>query len=215
MHGEIISISRLRMATDGPGVSTLVAFFGCPLQCKYCANWICHEPKTPREIYSPKQLINVLKQDDIYFKMTGGGVVFGGGEPLLHADFIHDVCQLTDKLWKKRIETSLHAEWDAINLLIDDIDEWIVDIKDINPEIYKSYTGKDNDIVIKNLNKLQTIIPEYKVLIRIPHIPKANTSENIGKSIATIMNMGYSRIEQFEYIEIDANYQANSFRTKP
>lgn len=37
MIGDIMSISRLRMGTDGKGVSTLVAFFDCPLHCIYCA----------------------------------------------------------------------------------------------------------------------------------------------------------------------------------
>lgn len=43
MIGDIMSISRLRMGTDGKGVSTLVAFFDCPLHCIYCANDHCHE----------------------------------------------------------------------------------------------------------------------------------------------------------------------------
>ena len=148
-----MSISRLRMATDGPGVSTLVTFWGCPLQCEYCANWMCHDALTHREAYTPEQLVAILRQDDIYFKMTGGGIVFGGGEPLLQAKFIHDVCKIIDPLWKKRIETSLYAGWDEIELLIDDIDEWFIDIKDMNAQIYKSYTGKDNSIVIENIKK--------------------------------------------------------------
>jgi len=101
MTGDIMTISRLRMGTDGAGVSTLVTFFGCPLQCKYCANWFCHENETPRISYTPEALVSSLMQDDIYFKMTGGGVVFGGGEPLLQAEFIHEVCQLADLVWKR------------------------------------------------------------------------------------------------------------------
>ena len=34
----IFAISRLRMGTDGSGITTLVTFMGCPLQCKYCLN---------------------------------------------------------------------------------------------------------------------------------------------------------------------------------
>ena len=67
MIGDIMSISRLRMATDGQGVSTLVAFFGCPLKCKYCINNFCHEDQrrflgTPRAAYTPKELVEVLKR---------------------------------------------------------------------------------------------------------------------------------------------------------
>ena len=39
----IFGISRLRMGTDGKGITTLVTFMGCPLKCKYCLNPKCHE----------------------------------------------------------------------------------------------------------------------------------------------------------------------------
>lgn len=202
MTGDIMTISRLRMGTDGPGLSTLVTFFGCPLQCKYCANWFCHEEETPRKSYTPENIVKSLKQDDIYFKMTGGGIVFGGGEPLLYAAFIHEVCQQADPLWKKRIETSLCSSWNQIELLVADIDEWIVDIKDMNPKIYKKYTKISNDIVLQNLEKLIKVVPKEKILIRVPLIPSFNSYKDIEQSIKILKNMGFSRIEQFEYFKI-------------
>ena len=38
MECPIIGISRHRIATDGEGVTTLVAFHGCTLRCQYCLN---------------------------------------------------------------------------------------------------------------------------------------------------------------------------------
>lgn len=32
---RIIGIARHRLSTDGDGVTTLVAFHGCPLRCRY------------------------------------------------------------------------------------------------------------------------------------------------------------------------------------
>lgn len=199
MLGEIMAISRLRMASDGAGVSTLIAFHGCPLRCRYCANEICHEDDAPRKMYRPETLVSVLNQDDIYFKMTGGGVVFGGGEPLLQGEFIHECCKLADSLWKKRVETSLYVNWDSIRLLLDDIDEWFIDIKDLQPKIYKKYTGKDNDIVISNLKKLIAIVPKEKLMIRVPRIANFNSLDDVNQSEAILKKMGYSRIDQFEY----------------
>ena len=40
----IFGISRHRMSIDGKGITTLVAFMGCPLRCKYCLNDPCHAP---------------------------------------------------------------------------------------------------------------------------------------------------------------------------
>ena len=200
MLGEIMAISRLRMASDGEGISTLVAFYGCPLQCRYCANPYCHEEGTQREAYTPAQLVSELSQDDIYFKMTGGGIVFGGGEPLLHANFIHEVCQLADPLWKKRIETSLYSKWDLVRQLAGDIDEWIVDIKDMNPKIYRAYTNMDNSVVISNLKKLIEIVPKEKIWLRIPYIRKYNSQGDVKNSVDGLRKLGFSRLEEFEYI---------------
>lgn len=88
-----MSISRLRMGTDGKGVTMLVGFYGCPLDCKYCINKHCHDDETVRGDYTADELVEILSIDEIYYRMTGGGVTFGGGEPLMQAEFIHEVCQ--------------------------------------------------------------------------------------------------------------------------
>ncbi|WP_028128822.1 radical SAM protein [Selenomonas sp. AE3005] len=200
MKGDIVRLHRHRMGIDGSGISTLILFYGCPLRCKYCANWYCYQESTYRESYTSKELAELLSCDDIYFKMTGGGIVFGGGEPLLQAEFIFEVCQITDCLWKKRVETSLYASWEKIEFLLGFIDEWIIDIKDVNPLIYKNYTKKENDIVLSNLRRLLYYVPRDKVLIRIPSIFGYNTSNDVKKSLQTIKEMGYTRINTFDYI---------------
>ena len=141
---EIMGINRHRMGTDGKGISTLITFYGCPLNCKYCLNPQCKKESTPCTYIEPNNLVNLLMVDDIYFKSTGGGIVFGGGEPLLNAEYIKEVCDLVPLQWKIRIETSLNVKWDKIELLLPYIDQWIIDIKDSNTEIYKNYTGVEN-----------------------------------------------------------------------
>ena len=162
MTGDIMSISRLRLGTDGEGVSTLVTLHGCPLSCKYCINDYCHNEYCERGAYTPEKLLYVLKKDDIYYKMSGGGIVFGGGEPLLQSEFIREVFSLADPLWKKRIETSLNVPWENIEPLLTLTDEWIIDIKDINDNIYREYTGCSNEAVKENLHKMKELISTKK-----------------------------------------------------
>lgn len=199
MYGQIMTVSRLRMAQDGKGVSTLVTFYGCPLHCDFCANPFCRSRKTSYALYTPQRLLDLLRKDDIYYKMTGGGIVFGGGEPLLQAEYIRTVCCLADPMWQKRIETSLYSKWESIRLLIDYIDEWIVDIKDMNTEIYKQYTGKSNRTVLRNLKLLLQNVPTEKIWIRVPLIPGYNNADDVKKSAALLKKMGFARIEEFEY----------------
>lgn len=204
MTGKVINISRFRMAQDGEGVSTLVTLFGCPLHCQYCINPFCNKNDTPITYYTPEHLVETLRKDDLYFKMTGGGIVFGGGEPLIQADFVYEACQNADPLWKKRVETSLHVKWESIEILTNIIDEWIIDVKDMNPKIYKRYTGNSNWLVIRNLQKLAELVPKEKIWLRVPLIAGMNTKEDIKKSVAMLKEMGFSRIEEFEYIKKNA-----------
>ena len=205
MFGDILSISRLRMGTDGNGISTLVVFFDCPLHCKYCINDFCHKPPKPfvgvqHAAFTPQELIEILRKDDIYYLMSGG-IVFGGGEPLLQAKYIHKVCTLADQRWAKRIETSLNIPWDNIKPVLYDMDEWIIDIKDINNDIYKNYTGTDNKKMVENLLELRSKVPKDKIHIRIPGIPGYNTNYDIEKSIQWVRENIGAEPEVFSYIK--------------
>ena len=206
MVGDILSVSRLRMGTDGKGISTLVVFFDCPLYCKYCINDFCHNSKTvfgtvPHAAFSVQELIEILRKDDIYYLMSGGGIVFGGGEPLLQSKYIHKVCTMVDQRWAKRIETSLNVSWDNIKPVLYDMDEWIIDIKDINNDIYKSYTKTDNKNMIENLLKLRNKVSKDKIHIRIPKIPGYNTSYDIEYSVQWIRDNIGVEPEVFSYIK--------------
>ena len=201
---EIMGINRHRMGTDGKGISTLITFYGCPLNCKYCLNPQCKSESTPCTYIEPNDLVNLLMVDDIYFKSTGGGIVFGGGEPLLNAEYIEEVCDLVPLQWKIRIETSLNVKWDKIELLLPYIDQWIIDIKDSNTEIYKNYTGVENLKVYDNVLRLSHKTGKEKLLIRIPKIPNYNTEKNIQESVKLYSNLG--NIDIFNYKILNRNY---------
>ena len=93
VKAPIIGIERHRLTTDGEGVTTLVAFHGCPLYCKYCLNPQCLSPNGVLRTITPSELYSEVEIDDLYFVATGGGICFGGGEPLLHSEFIVEIAQ--------------------------------------------------------------------------------------------------------------------------
>ena len=91
MKATILGISRLRIGTDGNGITTLVAFHGCPLCCHYCLNPSCLDSEAKVRQLTPGDVMEELKKDELYYVATKGGVTFGGGEPLLNSSFIKDV----------------------------------------------------------------------------------------------------------------------------
>ena len=139
MKALIFGVARHRLTTDGEGVTTLVTFNGCPLRCKYCLNKISWEEGRGR-YYTPEQLFEEVKIDQLYFLATHGGITFGGGEPLLQAAFIKAFRALCGPQWKIVVETSLQVPLSTIQTIDPVVDGYIVDIKDMNPDTYLAYT---------------------------------------------------------------------------
>ena len=195
-----IGISRLRMNTDGHGITTLVAFHGCPLHCKYCLNPQCLNPSSKLLELSSDEVMHILKKDELYFFSTKGGVTFGGGEPLLNVNFMKELFGLGANKWHTTIETSLNVPQSKLEIVVPYIDEYIVDIKDINPIIYKDYTGKNNDTVIRNLKWLIEQGKKENIICRIPLIPQFNSVVNQKESIDFLKQIGISRFNVFDYV---------------
>ena len=196
----LIAINRHRLTTDGEGVTTLVGFHGCPLHCEYCLNPQCLQADgvwcrlTPGELYSEVEI------DDLYFMATGGGICFGGGEPLLRSDFIKAFAEIMNPEWKLTIETSLNVPLENVKAIASLVQMWYVDIKDMNPDIYKAYGCKENKQVISNLQWLAANGYADKVIIRLPLIPEYNTDEDRQRSQQQLEKMGFTNFDKFNYI---------------
>lgn len=193
----IYAINRHRILRDGDGITTLVGLGGCPLKCKYCIN---PDHKRLCGGRTSSEIFNEVYVDNLYYLATGGGVTFGGGEPLLHPDCIVDFVNLCNVRWKINIETSFNVPMCAVERALRIVDEFVVDIKDMNPTIYHNYTGCSNERVIDNLKYVASAGYSNKVKIRVPLIPNYNTELDVTRSIEILNNLGYSNIERLTYI---------------
>ena len=197
MKAPIYSISRLRFGTDGKGITSLVAFMGCPLRCRHCINNWCHSDPSQARLMSPEDLYGELMIDDIYFQMTGGGVCFGGGEPTLYPEFIRQFRKVCGSRWRITVETALTCPEDVILDMVPVIDKWIVDVKDLSEEIYERYTGKRNDI----RSKLKVLLDAgAATTVRVPHIHGHNSDADVARTIGELRSMGFDDIDEFTYI---------------
>ena len=193
------AIDRLRMATDGVGVTTLVTSHGCPLRCKYCLNPKSTDPATTVKNYTPEELLAAVRRDALYFLATGGGVCFGGGEPLLYADFISDFAEIAPKDWNLYVETCLNVPRENVVKVCGKIARFYVDIKDANPEIYRAYTGGDARPATENLAFLVASVGTERVTVRVPHIPGYNTEEDRQRTVEKLKQIGCTQFDLFEY----------------
>lgn len=199
MNFKIQTINRHRMTVDGEGVTTLIGLYGCPLQCKYCINQRVLK-EAPYKEYTKEELLNVVMQDYCYFVATQGGITFGGGESLLHADAIRDFIGILPEHVNVNVETSLWVEQKSLEELLHLVHQFIIDIKTMNPLIYEAYTKQSNEKVIQNLNYIVKEQMQGKCKIRVPRIPEYNDESDIANSVSILKNMGFETIEVFDYI---------------
>lgn len=199
---KFIGKDRHRIAIDGDGVTTLVLLSGCPLSCAYCINKHILNNNNADKIYeiTPEELWEQVEIDYCYFIATGGGITFGGGEPLLQSKAIKEFSNIIPNDININIETSLNVEQQSLEDVINIVKLFIIDIKDIDSDIYKRYTSKDNINVINNLKYIAKMNKQGNCIIRLPLIPNYNSTENINSSINWLKSIGFQRFNKFNYI---------------
>ncbi len=200
LEAPLIGIRRHRLGSDGQGVTTLVGFHGCPLHCRYCFNAHCHDAARVWRRVTPEQLLQLVAADNLYFLATGGGIAFGGGEPLLYSKFIERFCTIKVPQWHITLETSLHVAREHVERLLPHVDLFFVDIKDTNPDIYHRYTQSGMGPVLDNLRwlMLQDGMAD-RVLVRLPHIPDYNAQDDVDRSRSMLQDMGVRQFDEFNY----------------
>ena len=197
---KIFGINRHRIQLDGDGIRSLVFFSGCTLRCKYCINpqsW--DNSRVPHE-YSIEQLYDTLSVDNLYFQATNGGITFGGGEPLLQAKFIHAFIDYAPQTWNYWVETSLAVPYENIKLVSNQISRFIVDIKTLDPQIYRQYTGAEASLAYNNLLRLIADIGTEKIIVCAPFIPNYTTKEQQEEAHRHLLDIGITNIEMFDYV---------------
>ena len=196
----IIGVARHRLAVDGQGVTTLVAFHGCTLRCRSCLNAQCLRPDGFSRTITPVELLDEVMIDNLYFLATGGGITFGGGEPAIRSDFIDAFCSMAPPEWHITMETALNVDRHHLERLLPHVHQYIIDIKDVNPGVYRRYTGYDNQRVIDNLQWLLSHDGmAERIVVRVPHIPDYNTDADVNRSREYLDALGICHIDEFTY----------------
>lgn len=131
--------------------------------------------------YDVEDLIEEVESDETFYRTSGGGVTFSGGEPALCPDYVEIIAKyFQDKKISTAIETCGYAPWENYKRILPYIDYVLFDIKIWDSEKHKKYCGKSNELIFENLDK---IVKTNNVTIRMPIIPEINDSEEELRSI--------------------------------
>ena len=191
--GRIFDIQRYSIH-DGPGIRTIVFLKGCVLRCKWCCNPESQNYKietmmragelvTYGRDVTVEEMLDEVEKDRIYYRKSGGGVTLSGGESLCQSDF---GAALLKGLRAHGIHTAMEsmacAEFDTIRL--ENLDLYLMDIKHMEPEKHKAFTGRSNELMLENAKKIATSGYNTKLIIRVPVIPTFNATPMEIRAIA-------------------------------
>ena len=232
---NIFDIKRFAVH-DGPGIRTTVFMKGCPLRC-----WWCHNPEsqaiepfsvdverkvngtnvTATKTYGEKILVTSLMEtilkDHHFYEESGGGVTFSGGEPLMQTEALTALLQSSrNKGLHTTVDTSGFARWDQFEKILPFTDLFLYDLKNMDPELHKTYTGVENELILSNADLL--LQQGADVIFRIPVIPGINTSpeevqlliqflEDRKERLKEVHLLPYHRIAENKYFRLRMKQQ--------
>ena len=155
--------------------------------------------------YAPEELAQKLLAQKPFFDQMGGGITLSGGEPLLQAEFCASLLEHLKGRIHTAIETSGYAEAVDFLRVIHLCDFVMMDIKLMNDEAHRRYTGVSNERILQNARLLmQSGVPH---LFRTPLIPGITDTEENLRAIAAFV--GNEPIELLPYNDLaPAKYAA-------
>ena len=180
--GVVFDIRELTIH-DGPGLRTTVFLKGCPLRCAWCHNpegrsqepQVLHAANGDRvagRSYRADELANLLNRQAPL--LSDGGVSFSGGEPLMQAAFLEAVLERLEGLHVV-LGTTGFATAEAFSRVVRRCNLVLFDLKLMDPEAHRRWTGVDNRLILDNLERLANLGVPY--LIRVPLAPGVTDTE--------------------------------------
>jgi pyruvate formate lyase activating enzyme len=192
-------------------------------KCNYCGECVKVCPTRALDMIGSymtvREVIEVVKKDIIYYKNSGGGVTFSGGEPAAQPRFLTTCLKICKEMGiHTAVETCGFVKWPTLEKMIPLIDLFLYDVKLMDNEMHKRLTGVDNELILENLKR----IDEHgkTIWIRVPLITGCNDSiENIRqtaefastlKNLAAVSLLPYNTAAGVNYLSTGRKYELES-----
>jgi pyruvate formate lyase activating enzyme len=146
---------------------------GCGKCCEVCPTGA---RKKIGSTVTVEDVLQVIKRDAIFYRESGGGVTFSGGEPFSQPEFLRQLVAACNRLGiDTAVETSGYFNWDQVKDIFERLDSVFVDIKHMDNEVHKKITGVSNRGILEKIKLISQIHP--KTIVRVPIIEKVNDGE--------------------------------------
>jgi pyruvate formate lyase activating enzyme len=216
VSGRIFDIQKYSIH-DGPGIRTIVFLKGCVLRCRWCCNPESQEfkiqemntggkIKTVGRDVTVSEVMEEVMKDLRYYRRSGGGLTLSGGESLCQPEFAAALLRAAKENGiNTAIESTACANFETIEKLLPYLDYYLMDIKHINSEKHKAFTGRSNELILENAKKLA--VCAKNLIIRTPVIPTFNDTEEeiaeIAKFASSLPNVKQHHLLPYHRLGMD------------
>jgi pyruvate formate lyase activating enzyme len=167
---------------------------------------------------SAQELAGELLKDRDWFRHSErGGVTLSGGESSAQGTFSREVLRLCREAGAHTaLDTCGAVSWEVLARLYPYVDLVLYDLKEADPARHRAFTGLDNSLVLRNLEKTAAHMREFPMpatlWIRTPIVPGAtDREENLFKLGAIIAAIAPPRLERWELCAFN-NLCADKYR---
>ncbi|RKL61602.1 glycyl-radical enzyme activating protein [Thermoanaerobacteraceae bacterium SP2] len=175
-------------------------------------------------IMSVQEVFAEILKDEHFYRKSGGGVTFSGGEPLHQIDFLVELAKLCKNNYIHTcIETSGFVPWENMKRAVPYIDLFLYDFKTMNHIKHKEFTGVSNEIILDNFKHLVEL--KKNVVVRIPVIPGLNDDEENYLKLIEFLNgfvpgnridlLPYHRLGVSKYNSLNKDYKLRELEPPP
>ncbi|WP_230972366.1 glycyl-radical enzyme activating protein [Archaeoglobus neptunius] len=142
-----------------------------------------------------EDVMNLIEKDAVFYKNSGGGVTFSGGEPYFQPDFLLALLKACKNMGiNTAVDTSGYAKWSTIERTLPFVDFFLYDLKDYRDDRHRKFCGAGNEPIISNLKKL--IDAGKEVIVRIPVVPGYNFENGDFEGYFKVLeNTGCERVD--------------------
>ncbi len=129
---------------------------------------------------------------------NGGGITFSGGEPLMQSEILFTCLDILKNKLHTAIQTSGFCDEEIFDIALKKADYFLYDLKIIDNDLHKKYTGVSNTVIMKNFKKLAQNSKDFTV--RMPLIPNVtDTKDNITQLAELLSENKINYIELLPY----------------
>ena len=173
--GYCIPVCPVRAICAGGDGRVVIDFAACT-SCGRCVD-VC--PSMALEIAGRRMTVDevlaFVESDEAFFARSGGGVTLSGGEVLRQPRFARALLQEAHRRGlSTAIETSGQGRWQSLEAMLPFLDLVHYDIKCLDPERHRRFTGVSNELILRNFRKLCAVFPHDRIVVRTPFIPGVN-----------------------------------------